>query len=74
LNDYRSALKLKNSKDTAVLGQAYALFTRSVKSFPDSFVAGKCHQYRAELLEKLDRKEEAAFEATRAREFYVNLP
>ncbi|AKQ44921.1 cell wall hydrolase [Rufibacter radiotolerans] len=70
--DYTQALQLmKHKKDTMALRQAYDLFTRSVKSFPDSYVAGDCHRRRAKLLQALGKKPEAKLEAIRAKEFYV---
>ncbi|WP_207432089.1 N-acetylmuramoyl-L-alanine amidase [Sabulibacter ruber] len=72
LQDYQEGVELlKQAKDTASVRQAYDLFTRSARSFPDSYVAALCHQRRAYLLKRLGRKEEAAQEALRAREFYV---
>lgn len=73
LNDFNKALELQKRKDTASLNQAYELFTRSAKSFPDSYVAGRCHLYRADLLGRLNRKEEAGIEKIRFREFYVKI-
>ena len=70
-NDYHTALKLQRAKDTTSLNQAYELFTRSARSFPDSYLAGSCHRYRAELLKRLGRNQEAVMEKTRAKEFYV---
>ncbi|MFC6998721.1 N-acetylmuramoyl-L-alanine amidase family protein [Rufibacter roseus] len=64
---------LKNETDTTALRQAYELFTRSVRSFPDSYLARQSHQYRAAILQKLGKKEEAQQEATRAKEYYVRL-
>jgi N-acetylmuramoyl-L-alanine amidase len=72
-NDYNKALKLRQSQDTAILNQAYELFTRSARSFPDSYLAGDCHRYRAELLKRLNKKDEANLEETRAREFYIKI-
>ncbi|MEO5999964.1 MAG: N-acetylmuramoyl-L-alanine amidase [Chitinophagaceae bacterium] len=73
LNDYNKALQLQKRRDTPSLNQAYELFTRSAKSFPDSYVAGNCHKYRAELLDRLNRTEEAAIERMRFREFYIKV-
>lgn len=73
LNDFNKALKLQKKKDTVLLREAYNLFTRSAKSFPDSYVAAQCHYYRSELLERLNQKKEAAFERTRFKEFYIEL-
>lgn len=53
--------------------KAYELLTRSAKSFPDSYVAAKSHKYRAYLLRKLGRPEEAQKEEQRVQEFYVPL-
>ena len=72
-NDYNKAVKLSKAKDRASLNQAYELFTRSARSFPDSYLAGECHRYRAELLNRLNKKQEAAMEETRAREFYIKV-
>jgi len=73
LNDYKKGLQLQKYKDTASLNRAYQFFSRSAKSFPDSYLAGACHQFRAEILKRLDRQEEASIENTRAREFYVRF-
>jgi N-acetylmuramoyl-L-alanine amidase len=72
LNDYNKALQLQKNKDTVSLRAAYDLFTRSAKSFPDSYIAGSCHHYRAELLARLGFKAEAEIERTRFKEFYIS--
>ena len=71
LQDYKDGLKLVKSKDTAAARQAYDLFTRSARSFPDSYVAAKCHENRAVLLRKMNRDKEAEPEEWRVKEFYV---
>ena len=71
--DFMEGEKLMNSSDTNELRKAYDLFTRCVKSFPDSYVARMAHLHRAALLEKLNQPEEAKVERIRAREFYINL-
>ncbi|GAB2531806.1 N-acetylmuramoyl-L-alanine amidase family protein [Rufibacter soli] len=72
--DYTQALHLmKQKKDTLALRQAYDLFTRSAKSFPDSYLARECHRRRARLLQTLGKPKEARVEATRAKELYVLL-
>ncbi|WP_205499851.1 N-acetylmuramoyl-L-alanine amidase family protein [Rufibacter psychrotolerans] len=74
LQDYQAGLQLlRQKKDTASMRQAYDLFTRSAKSFPDSYVAALCHQHRATLLRRLGKPKESRQEALRAREFYVRL-
>jgi N-acetylmuramoyl-L-alanine amidase len=70
--DFESAKSLVNKKDTASLHKAYELFTRSAKSFPDSWVAKQCHEYRSAILLRLNKIKEAKEEATRAKEFYTN--
>ena len=67
--DYQQGLELMESQET--LDQAYELFTRSARSFPDSYVAGECHKHRAEILNKLGKPTEAEAAALRAAEFFV---
>ncbi|TLU97937.1 N-acetylmuramoyl-L-alanine amidase family protein [Dyadobacter luticola] len=71
--DFEEANTVFAKKDTASLRQAYDLYTRSARSFPDSYVAAKCHQRRAVILDKLGKTEEANQESQRASEFYVTL-
>lgn len=70
LEDFTEGKTLMEKEDTASLQRAYELFIRSARSFPDSYVAGLCHRYRAEILEKLGKKPEAEKELKRVREFY----
>ena len=71
--DYSEAEQLLGKKDTASLRKAYDLFTRSARSFPDSYVAATCHKRRSELLRSMAKLEESAQEAQRVREYYVVL-
>lgn len=68
LNDFETGKKLFSSGDNAA---AYDLFTRSARSFPDSWVARECHEYRSKILLKMGKVKEAKEEEIRAREFYV---
>ncbi|WP_276360801.1 N-acetylmuramoyl-L-alanine amidase [Daejeonella sp. H1SJ63] len=68
--DYTDAKALMKSKNKEQLQKAYDLFTQSAKSFPDSYVAAKCHKYRAQILHKLGREDEAFKEENRVSEFY----
>ena len=70
MQDFIDGKTLMKNKDTASLQKAYDLFSQSAKSFPDSPVAAKCHKYRAVLLRKLGKAEQAVQEETRVREFY----
>lgn len=72
-SDYEEGLKLMTAKDTASLNKAYELFTRSARSFPDSYVAAQCHENRSRLLKRLGKPQEALQEAGRVKEFYVKL-
>jgi N-acetylmuramoyl-L-alanine amidase len=72
LNDFERAKELLKAKDTSTLIKAYDLFTRSARSFPDSWVAKECHQYRSAILLQLKRDKAAREESVRAKEFYVN--
>lgn len=71
--DYTEGKELMKKKDKESLQKAFDLFTQSAKSFPDSYVAGECHKYRAEILNKLGKIDEALQEEKRVREFYPNL-
>jgi N-acetylmuramoyl-L-alanine amidase len=62
-----------SKEDTASLSQAYDLFTRSARSFPDSYVAAQCHSNRAAILKVRGQLQEAKQEAQRFEEYYVSL-
>lgn len=68
--DYTEGKELMKRKDKESMQKAYDLFTQSARSFPDSYVAAKCHTYRAALLKKLGNIDEAIQEEIRVREFY----
>ncbi len=67
--DYLRGIKLMESD--ADLEKALYLLERSVRSFPDSWVAGKAHSARSEILERLGRYQEAKTIRRRVAEFYV---
>lgn len=71
LNDFETAKELFKAKDTSSLRKAYDLFTRSARSFPDSWVAKQCHEYRSSILHQLKKDKEAREESIRAKEFYT---
>jgi N-acetylmuramoyl-L-alanine amidase len=66
--DGEQLMKRKNKKS---LLKAYDLFTRSARSFPDSYVARKCHENRVIILKKLGKVEEAQQAQTRVSEFFT---
>ncbi len=70
--DYIDGKKLMKKKDAESQQKAYDLFTQSARSFPDSYVAAKCHKYRAAILRKQGKTEEAVKEEIRVKEFYPN--
>ena len=72
LNDFETAKELQKQNDSASLRKAFDLFTRSARSFPDSWVAKQCHEYRSAILLKFNRVKEAREESIRAKEFYTN--
>ncbi|QRR04264.1 N-acetylmuramoyl-L-alanine amidase [Dyadobacter sandarakinus] len=72
--DYEDGMQLITTGDSALLNDAYELFTRSVRSFPDSYLAAQCHHQRATLLEKMKKPEEARQEEQRFRQYYVVFP
>lgn len=53
------------------LEEALKLFERSARSFPDSWLAGRAHAARAEIMELLGEKEKADTIRMRVKEFYV---
>jgi N-acetylmuramoyl-L-alanine amidase len=71
--DFVEARELMKNETQESLEKAYELFTRSAKSFPDSWVARDCHICRATILQKMRKKEEAAEEHRRAEEYYVPI-
>lgn len=71
--DFEEGKVFMTKRDTALLRESYELFTRSARSFPDSYVAGQCHQNRAVLLRKLGKAAEAVQEDQRFKEYYVPL-
>lgn len=71
--DFEEGKVFMTKRDTALLRESYELFTRSARSFPDSWVAGQCHQNRAVLLRKLGKAVEAGQEDQRFREYYVSV-
>ena len=72
LSDFETAKQLFKKADTSSLSKAYDLFSRSARSFADSWVARECHEYRSAILIKLNRTKEAKEEALRAKEFYTS--
>jgi N-acetylmuramoyl-L-alanine amidase len=69
--DFVEGKRLMDEGTPEALEQAYELFTRSARSFPDSWLARDCHLYRARILAKQGRTEEADVEQKRVAEFYV---
>lgn len=71
--DFLQGKELMKCEDLDSNKKAYELFTRSARSFPDSYVAADCHKYRAILLKDLGRDEEAREAERRVDEFFVNV-
>ncbi len=72
-HDFTEAEKLIAKKDSVSNVNAYALYTRSARSFPDSYVAAICHLRRSALLKLLGKPDESAQEGQRAKEYYVKM-
>jgi N-acetylmuramoyl-L-alanine amidase len=68
--DFEEGVMLMEKEDSTSLNKAYELFTRSARSFPDSYLAGKCHHYRAILLREMGDTVAAKAEEKRVREYY----
>jgi hypothetical protein len=71
--DYDHAVSLFNSQNHNSLNNSYNLFGRSIKSFPDSWVAGRAHMYRAQILEMQKKFAEAEMEKRRIAEYYIDI-
>jgi TolA-binding protein len=71
--DYVEGKKLFKKGDADSLQKAYELFSCSAKLFPDSFLAGECHLFRAKILEKMNKKNEAEEEFRRVKEYYMKI-
>ncbi|MEN8187306.1 MAG: N-acetylmuramoyl-L-alanine amidase [Bacteroidota bacterium] len=71
--DFKKGSLLASSNDLDSLVVAESLLTRSVKSFPDSWLARDAHLKRCEILKKLGRTSEADTALKRANEFYINI-
>ncbi|MCF0059488.1 N-acetylmuramoyl-L-alanine amidase [Dyadobacter sp. CY356] len=71
--DFLDGQALMKNTDTTSIRQAYDLFTRSARSFPDSYVAADCHANRVLLLRLLGKEKEAGEEEKRVTEFYVKF-
>ena len=72
-DDYDQAVLLFYQGDNISLQKSFDLFTRSARSFPDSWLAGSAHAYRANILRKLRKKTDAIIEDKRISEYYVDL-
>ncbi len=68
--NYVRGVRLAESKNPDDWREAYDLFTLSARSFPDSYLSGKSHEWRARLLEKLGQEAEARTEFLRVKEHY----
>ena len=71
--DHQQALILFQTSQTNALQSALDLFTRSARSFPDSWLTGKSHHYRALIFEQLGRHDEALETHNRVKQFYVQI-
>ena len=70
--NWRAGVLAQEKGTPEALDEALRLFTLSVRSFPDSWLAGDCHRRRAEILEALGRDEEAAAARLRSEEHYAS--
>ena len=69
--DFEQAKELFKSGNEEALRKALNLFTRSARSFPDSWLARQAHSYRAKILELLGEKDKAEQEKRRVMEHYI---
>ncbi|MDZ7392896.1 MAG: N-acetylmuramoyl-L-alanine amidase [candidate division KSB1 bacterium] len=71
--DVLRARRLSVKEDLDSLRLAYELYTRSARSFPDSYLARECHLGRARLLSLLGMARESQMAELRAHEHYVPI-
>ncbi len=71
--DYEEGCRLAVSDDPDSLALADSLLTRSVRYFPDSWLAGDAHLQRSRVLAKMGRTAEAEEARQRCEEHYVPM-
>jgi hypothetical protein len=71
--DFQRGRQLSRHMDSDSLQQAIFYLERSIRSFPDSWLAGKAHDLSADIFDKLNRPEEAKTARQRVTEHYVEL-
>ncbi|SHN12455.1 N-acetylmuramoyl-L-alanine amidase [Cyclobacterium lianum] len=69
-SNYERGKALLESGSEDELDSAYHLLTLSVRSFPDSYLAGDCHRLRASVLEKQGKAADVRIVERRLRAFY----
>jgi N-acetylmuramoyl-L-alanine amidase len=69
--DFLKGKELMKQKEPGYLQEAYERFTRSARSFPDSYIAAECHKYRAVILKKLGKPEDAKQTEKMVREYFL---
>ena len=69
--DFVQAKELFKNGNIDSLQKSYDLFTCSIHSFPDSWLAGLAHKYRLKIFEMLGENEKAKMEKRRINEFYI---
>ena len=71
--DFVEGKRIFETENPDSLQVAYDLFTRSARSFPDSWLAGECHLYRSKILNMLGEDERAREERKRSEEYYIDV-
>ena len=71
--DFEEGKRLLEHDDPDSLKKAYERFTRSARSFPDSYLARDCHRFRVQLLRQFGEIEMAGAEQDRVDEFFVSI-
>lgn len=72
-HDYSQGVSLLNFQKEDSLQKSFDLLSRSIRSFPDSWLAGSAHAYRAQILEMQQKFDQAKIEKHRIAEYYINL-
>jgi len=69
--DFDKAKQLYETVNADSLKLSFDLFTRSIRSFPDSWLAGTAHEYRVNIFNKLGEYEKSEMEKRRVEEYYI---
>jgi TolA-binding protein len=71
--DYQHGKQLYQSRNPGALKKSLYFFERSIRSFPDSWLARDAHMYRSKIFEKLKKSEKAHMVRVKISEHYPKI-